>query len=164
MVLPIEQRDVAIDLNQPVPGPTTNLLNLTHTTFVRLFPCFKQLRRIRLPLLIDQRMMVPAHEYEIVGRISLSGGEARFAARSVVRGRVNVANLPDHSSIRKRRSGRDDGIGASGESASVSRGSGRMEPGPIPALLTRMSMRRNRARVDLVISSPRSRWLDPFRR
>ena len=32
MVLPIEQRDVAIDLNQPVPGPTTNLLNLTHTT------------------------------------------------------------------------------------------------------------------------------------
>src|ERR1700726_3415667 len=32
MVLPIEQRDVAIDLNRPVPGPTTNLLNLTHTT------------------------------------------------------------------------------------------------------------------------------------
>ena len=36
MVLPIEQRDVAIDLNQPVPGPTTNLLNLTHTTRLRL--------------------------------------------------------------------------------------------------------------------------------
>src|ERR1700730_7147109 len=49
--------------------------------------------------------------------------EPRFAARSVVGGCVNVANLPDHGSIRKRCSGRDDRIGASGESALISRGS-----------------------------------------
>ena len=32
MVLPIEQRDVVIDLSKPVPVSMTNLLNLTHAT------------------------------------------------------------------------------------------------------------------------------------
>jgi hypothetical protein len=32
MVSSIEQRDVAIDLNQPAPDAMTNLLNLMHTT------------------------------------------------------------------------------------------------------------------------------------
>ncbi len=33
MFLPIEQRDVVIDLSKPVPVSMTNLLNLTHATF-----------------------------------------------------------------------------------------------------------------------------------
>src|SRR5215469_9575350 len=32
MALPIEQRDIAIDLNQPAPRAIINLLNLTHAT------------------------------------------------------------------------------------------------------------------------------------
>jgi hypothetical protein len=32
MVPQTEQRDVAIDLKEPTPGPMTNLLNLTHAT------------------------------------------------------------------------------------------------------------------------------------
>ena len=32
MVLPIEQKDVVIDLSKPAPVSMTNLLNLTHTT------------------------------------------------------------------------------------------------------------------------------------
>ena len=38
MVLPIEQRDVAIDLSKPVPVTMTNLLNLTHITPVPTAP------------------------------------------------------------------------------------------------------------------------------
>ncbi len=38
MVLPIEQRDVVIDLSKPVPVSMTNLLNLTHATQARGHP------------------------------------------------------------------------------------------------------------------------------
>src|SRR6266700_4866107 len=38
MVLPIEQRDVVIDLSKPVPVSMTNLLNLTHATPIAAVP------------------------------------------------------------------------------------------------------------------------------
>ena len=36
MVLPIEQRDVAIELSKPVTVTMTNLLNLTHITLIAM--------------------------------------------------------------------------------------------------------------------------------
>jgi hypothetical protein len=66
-------------------------------------------------------MVMTAHKYEIVRRIPLRGGEARLPSRSVIGGRVNVANLRDYSCIRIERFGRNDGIGAFGVRALVSR-------------------------------------------
>jgi hypothetical protein len=66
---------------------------------------------------------MPAHEYEVVRRIALGGGQTQFAARSVDGDRVNVANLPNHGSVGKSCPRRDDRIGASGEGALISRGS-----------------------------------------
>ena len=37
MVLPIEQKDVVIDLSKPVPVSMTNLLKLTHATRIARF-------------------------------------------------------------------------------------------------------------------------------
>ena len=65
-----------------------------------LVPCLmdflprnKQGGRVVCPLLIYDWVMVPAHQDKISWRVTFALRQLCFSTRSVIRGRVNVANL-----------------------------------------------------------------------
>jgi len=92
--LSIEQRDVAIDLNQPAPGPVTNVLNLTHATL--------------LILSADITTSDPSSLSAVVGSISTGwpfAGDRGFESSSLQRGvRCEPGFLSPTSSFPARRS------------------------------------------------------------